>query len=75
MQQNDSDSETPGCEKGKLVMTLNFSPVQFINAQLVLNTPLIPMFESAEKHNLSYEKVFIATYQSTIWQPPKKSIS
>lgn len=74
-QLTDPNAETSGCEKGQLVMKLNFSPVQFINTPLVVNTTVIALFEPSEQHNLSYEKVFISTYNNTIWQPPKKTIT
>lgn len=70
-QQNSANHETSGCEKGKFVMNLNFSPVQFINEQFLQNTSIVLLLESIKKENLSYEKVFISKYKNSIWQPPK----
>lgn len=70
-QKNNPDNNTSGCEKGKFIMNLNFSPVQFINAQWIQNTSITQLFESPKKENSGYEKVFISKYKNSIWQPPK----
>lgn len=60
-----------GCEKGKFVMSLNFSPVQFVGTQ-DLSSILFSLDVVRDKKQTSYyEKIFISKYQQSIWHPPK----
>jgi hypothetical protein len=65
---NDSQSS---CERGNVIMNLNFSPSQCINAQFIPFILVIPLFEPIKKEKSNYEKIFISQYISSIWQPPK----
>lgn len=65
-----TDSESSGCEKGKIIMSLNFSPVQFV-AELDFKLEIsFPEFK-IEKEKSNYERIFIPKYQHSIWHPPK----
>ena len=71
---HNSDSESSGCEKGKIIMSLHFSPVQFV-AELDFKPEIsFPEFK-IEKEKSNYEQIFISKYQHSIWHPPKFSIS
>lgn len=59
-----------GCEKGKIIMNLNFSPTQFVAEISLKEIILIPDFYT-EKEKSNYEKIFIPKYQHSIWHPPK----
>ena len=63
----DSDS---GCEKGKVIMGLNFNPVQFVS-ELNLKPEILFSEFKIEKEKSNYEKIFIPKYQQSIWHPPK----
>lgn len=65
--QKNDDSE---CEKGKFVMSLNFSPVQFVKE---LNYDFIFVFQTVDKKDTKsfYENFFNSNYQNAIWHPPK----
>jgi hypothetical protein len=67
---HNSQTTSSGCEKGKIVMNLNFSPSQFVPEISLKNIILIPAFYS-EKEKSNYEKIFISHYYISIWQPPK----
>jgi hypothetical protein len=67
---HNSDSESSGCEKGKIIMNLNFSPTQFVAEISLKEIILIPDFYT-EKEKSNYEKIFIPKYQHSIWHPPK----
>ena len=69
-----SGSESSGCEKGKIIMSLNFSPVQFISEFNFKPEITFPEFQ-IEKEKSNYEKIFISKYQHSIWHPPKFFIS
>ena len=69
-----SSSESSGCEKGKIIMSLNFSPVQFVGELDFKPEITFPDFK-IEKEKSNYEKIFISKYQNSIWHPPKFSIS
>jgi hypothetical protein len=64
------DSESSGCEKGKIIMSLNFSPVQFV-AELDFSAEILSPEFNTEKEKSNYEKIFIPKYQHSIWHPPK----
>ena len=64
------DSESSGCEKGKIIMSLNFSPVQFV-AELDFSLEILSPEFNTEKEKSNYEKIFIPKYQQSIWHPPK----
>ena len=67
-----SENEIPsGCEKGKFIMNLNFSPVQFIQPLFIPNKVALPAFETSKKGIANYEKGCIDHYNNAIWQPPK----
>mgnify|MGYP006146598553 CR=1 FL=1 len=62
-------SEDSGCDKGKFVMSLNFSPVQFVKEiSIYLAIYLIPL---KEKKEILYRKFLVSNYFSNIWHPPK----
>lgn len=65
-----TDSESSGCEKGKIIMSLNFSPVQFV-AELDFSAEILSPEFNTEKEKSNYEKIFIPKYQHSIWHPPK----
>lgn len=67
--QDGQDSE--GCQKGKFIMTLNFSPVHYVAQNLDWAAHSIPLFFSHKKALLTYHKVLIDQYDHQIWQPPK----
>lgn len=66
-----SDFDTDkNCEKGKIIMSLNFTPVSYITTKI--NTA-IPQncVNTYKKDKIFYHKNLISKYQNTIWQPPK----
>ncbi len=67
---HNSNTESSGCEKGKVIMNLNFSPTQFVAEISLKEIILIPDFYT-EKEKSNYEKIFIPKYQHSIWHPPK----
>ena len=71
---NKSGSASSGCENGKIIMSLNFSPVQFVGELDFKPEIIFPEFQ-IEKEQSNYEKIFISKYQDSIWHPPKFSIS
>ena len=60
------DSE---CENGKFVMSLNFSPVQFVKE--VSFPSVIFLIPLKEKTITFYRNFFVSNYFSNIWHPPK----
>ena len=71
---NKSGSESSGCEKGKIIMSLNFSPVQFVSEFNFKPEITFSEFQ-IDKEQSNYEKIFISKYQHSIWHPPKFFIS
>jgi hypothetical protein len=69
-EQSCSNSEKSECGNGKFVMSLNFSPVQFVN-ELTYNFKEIITDFDLKKESSFYESFFISYYQNTIWHPPK----
>lgn len=67
---HNSEESNSGCEKGKVIMNLNFSPTQFVAEISLKEIILIPDFYT-EKEKSNYEKIFIPKYQHSIWHPPK----
>ncbi len=67
---HNSQTTSSGCEKGKIIMNLNFSPSQFVAEISLKNIILITEYYS-EKEKSNYEKIFIPKYQQSIWHPPK----
>lgn len=61
------------CEKGKLVMSLNFSPLQFINEITYTFKDSILYFDF-RKETSFYESSFISFHQNSIWHPPKSLV-
>lgn len=67
-----TEKGTPtGCEKGKIIMNLNFNPVQFVASAINLKSEKADYFEIRNSEVTRFVKVFIAQYKSAIWQPPK----
>lgn len=58
------------CEKGKFIMSLNFSPVQCVS-ELIFKPELLITEFNLIKEQSTYEKIFISKYQQSIWHPPK----
>ena len=72
-EQNCDDSEQNKCEKGKFVMSLNFSPLQIIksyNYNLNLNF----FYFELKKESTFYSVFNVSKYQNIIWHPPKYSL-
>ena len=67
---HNAEESNSGCEKGKAIMNLNFSPSQFVTEISLKEIILISDFYT-EKEQSSYEKIFISKYQQSIWHPPK----
>ncbi len=67
---HNAEATNSGCEKGKVIMNLNFSPTQFVAEISLKEIILIPDFYT-EKEKSNYEKIFITKYQHSIWHPPK----
>lgn len=65
-------SEESGCDKGKFVMSLNFSPVQFVKEISIY--PTIYLIPLKEKIEIFYRNFLISNYFSNIWHPPKFSL-
>ncbi len=68
---NQNEEQSEGCEKGKIVMTLNFSPIQFVEEQTFSLEVIKASIQSLKALNSNYEKVFIDQFLHKIWQPPK----
>lgn len=62
-------SEDTGCEKEKFVMSLNFSPVQFVKEISIY--PTIFLIPLKEKTTVFYRNILVSNYFSNIWHPPK----
>lgn len=59
------------CETGAFVMTLNFSPVQFISHTFEI-MPLNLNLYLQKKHTISYyKKRYFKIFQNNFWHPPK----
>jgi hypothetical protein len=58
------------CEKGKIIMSLNFTPVSYITTKIYTATPQNFVITS-KKEKIFYHKNLLSNYQNTIWQPPK----
>jgi hypothetical protein len=67
---HNAEASNSGCEKGKIIMNLNFSPVQFV-AELDFKPEISFSEFKIEKEKSNYEKIFISIYQHSIWHPPK----
>lgn len=71
-QQSSTENNYPlGCQKGKIIMMLNFSPIQYFNESLPYASAITHTFETIKKEKLNHKKVFIDQYHNNIWQPPK----
>lgn len=71
-QKNSSNSEeTPGCEKGKIIMNLSFNPVYYETWLSLSYNKKNVFFQIVKEENIAYKKVFISQYKGSIWQPPK----
>ena len=69
-EQTCASSEPVECDKGKLVMSLNFSPLQFVN-ELNFTFKNIVFDFDLRKETSFYESFFIPICQNSIWHPPK----
>lgn len=69
-EQTCDSSEPVECDKGKLVMSLNFSPLQFVNELNFIFKNIVFDFD-LRKETSFYESFFIPIYQNSIWHPPK----
>ena len=58
------------CEKGKLVMSLNFSPLQFVN-EITYTFKSSFIYFDLRKETSFYDSSLISFHQETIWHPPK----
>jgi peroxiredoxin len=67
---DNSSNSSSGCEKSKIVMGLNFSPVQFIKEYSIKQIILLEDFQTNSLKSY-YEALFISKYQEVIWHPPK----
>jgi hypothetical protein len=67
---HNAEESNSGCEKGKAIMNLNFSPSQFVTEISLKEIILISDFYTEKEHS-SYENIFISKYQQFIWHPPK----
>ena len=65
-------SEDSHCDKGKFVMSLNFSPVQFVKEISIY--PSIYFIPLKERTEVFYRKFLVSNYFSNIWHPPKFSL-
>lgn len=58
------------CDNAKFVMSLNFSPLQFVNEiQYSLTSDLLNF--DKQKQKSFYDAFFISKYLNSIWNPPK----
>ena len=58
---NKSGTESSGCEKGKIIMSLNFSPVQFV-AELDFKPEItFPEFKMKKKSRTTSKSLFLNT--------------
>lgn len=65
-----SKSEEMECETAKFVMSLNFSPVQFVKEIRYFLIFEIPSIHKKEMKSF-YKLIFKSYYQNSIWHPPK----
>lgn len=65
-----SNVPSDDCDKGKFIMNLNFSPLQFLNELNIKSALSISEFQLTKQQS-SYEKIFISKFQNSIWHPPK----
>jgi hypothetical protein len=70
-QRSPENNDPLGCQKGKIIMNLNFSPIQYFNESVPSFCVITHAFETIKKEKLNYKKVFIDQYHNSIWQPPK----
>lgn len=68
---NSNNQESSGCEKGKIIMNLSFNPVYYETSQSFYKSKKNIFIQIDKEENITYKKVFIAQYKSSIWQPPK----
>ena len=62
-------SEDSECENGKFIMSLNFSPVQFVKEIIIY--PTVYFIPLKEKPKTIYRFFLVSNYFSNIWHPPK----
>lgn len=71
---HNAEESNSGCEKGKVIMNMNFSPSQFVTEISLKESILVSDFYTEQEHSI-YEKKFISKYQHFIWHPPKFSFN
>lgn len=59
-----------GCEKGKIIMSLSFTPVNYLQSKLY-KAPVKTITITSKKEKIYYRENLISKYQNSIWQPPK----
>lgn len=59
-----------GCEKGKIIMSLSFTPVNYLQSKLY-KAPVKAVVITSKKEKIYYQENLISKYQNSIWQPPK----
>lgn len=59
-----------GCEKGKIIMSLSFTPVNYLQSKLY-KIPVKTIDITSKKEKIYYQENLISKYQNSIWQPPK----
>ena len=59
-----------GCEKGKIIMSLSFTPVNYIQSKLYI-APIKTIVITSKRDKIYYKENLISKYQNSIWQPPK----
>jgi hypothetical protein len=68
--ENSNFENNGGCEKGKIIMSLSFTPVNYIHSKLY-KSPVKTVVISSKKDKIYYRENLISKYQNSIWQPPK----
>jgi len=65
-------TEPGGCEKGKIIMSLSFNPVQYTTTTWIPATTTL-VVPTTKEQITSFKKVFLSRFKDAIWQPPKIS--
>lgn len=60
-----------GCEKGKIIMSLSFTPVNYLQSKLYKAILVKTIVITSKKDKIYYRESLISKYQNSIWQPPK----
>ncbi|CAM4257037.1 hypothetical protein [Flavobacterium terrigena] len=67
---DNNDFESGCCEKGKIIMSLSFTPVNYLQSKLY-KAPVKTVVITSKKEKIYYQENLISKYQNSIWQPPK----